>query len=241
MNATPFPSVRVVPPPVGRGCAARNPARPVMSSRLLTLFIACLAAAANAGEFNAALSPGEAAPAWNSLPGVDQRPHSSADLPADQYILLAFTCNSCPVARDYEDRLIDFTRRHAGRVSVVAINVNTIPDDRLDKMQARAAERKFNFTYLYDETQQIARDYGASGTPEFFLLSPVLTAATPAALAGERSILYLGAFDDHADPAQVTRRYVEGALAAALEGKPPPVAETFAPGCRIRYARRRPE
>lgn len=217
----------------------RNFALLALQSLCCTFLPSC--APLQAGEFNNVLSIGAAAPEWGELPGVDGRPHRFAELPADKFVLVVFTCNSCPVARDYEDRLIDFTRRQAERVSVVAINVNTIPEDRLDKMQGRAAERKFNFPYLYDESQQIARDYGASGTPECFLLSPVLADSTPQAVAGERTVVYLGAFDDHADAAKVTRKYVEEALTAALAGKPPATAETFANGCRIRYARRRRE
>lgn len=210
-----------------------------MRVRLSGWIFLMLGATVLAGQYNERLSPGDPVPGWMNLPGTDGRTHALADLPPDQYVLLVFTCNSCPVARDYEDRLMDFTRRHTGRVSVVAINVNTIPDDRLDKMQARAAERKFNFTYLYDETQQLARDYGAAGTPECFLLSPELTASTANAVAGDRTIVYMGAFDDQADVTKVTKRYVEEALTAALAGQSPPVAETFANGCRIRYARRR--
>ena len=73
---------------------------------------------------------------------------------------MVFTCNSCPVAEDYDDRIIAFAKTYAGdsaKVAVVAINVNTIPDDRLPKMKERAEKKGFPFAYLYDPTQKIAK------------------------------------------------------------------------------------
>jgi peroxiredoxin len=204
-----------------------------MPIRLLAaaLALALAAASASAGEFNQVLTPGDAAPAWKDLPGADGKQHSLADLPADNFVLVVFTCNSCPIARDYEDRLIEFTRQHAEDVSVAAINVNNIPEDSLEKMKERAAERKFPYAYLFDESQQIAKDYGASGTPEFFLLSP--------ATEGRRKILYMGAMDDSSKASNVKKRYLADALAAAQQGQQPEVRETFAHGCRIRFSRER--
>src|SRR5262245_12100427 len=112
-----------------------------------------------AGQFNSQLNVGDPAPAWTDLPGVDGKKHSMADLKKD-VVVVVFTCNSCPVAVDYEDRIIEFAKKYAaadGKVAVVAINVNTIPEDRLPKMQERAKEKGFNFPYLYDETQKIAK------------------------------------------------------------------------------------
>ena len=189
------------------------------------------------GEFNQVLSIGDPAPAWVDLPGTDGRTHSLADLPAEEFVVVVFTCNSCPVARDYEERIMEFTRRYAGRARVTAINVNTIAEDRLDKMIERATERKFNFTYLFDESQQIARRYGATGTPEFFLLSPA--SGGERSTAPVRTILYMGAMDDNSMATQVTKQYLVDALEAALAGKQPPVRETYAHGCRIRFARER--
>lgn len=189
------------------------------------------------GEFNQVLNIGDPAPAWVDLPGTDGRTHSLADVPPGEFVVVVFTCNSCPVARDYEERIMEFTRRYAGRARVTAINVNTIPEDRLDKMIERATARKFNFTYLFDESQQIARRYGATGTPEFFLLSRA--AQGEGSTAPVRTILYMGAMDDHSLRTQVTKQYLVDALEAALAGKPPPLGETYAHGCRIRFARER--
>ena len=142
-------------------------------------------------------------------------------------VVVVFTCNSCPVARDYEDRIIDLAKRHANDVAVVAINVNRVPDDSLEKMQERAKGKSFPYPYLYDETQQIARDYGARSTPEFFVLS------------ADRKIVYMGAMDDASEPAQVKTNFVEDAVQAALAGTKPATGETFARGCGIRFARQR--
>ena len=113
--------------------------------------------------------------------------------------------------------------------AVVAINVNKIPEDRLDKMKERADERKLPYPYLFDETQQIAKDFGAQSTPEVILLDR------------ERKVVYMGAFDDSTDPAGVEKKYLDDAVDALLAGQKPETVETYPQGCRIRYegARRR--
>src|SRR5947209_5895001 len=85
-----------------------------------------------AGEFNKQLKIGDPAPAWKDLPGTDGKNHSLADLSAKNVVVVVFTCNSCPIAMEYEDRLLAFSRKHSGpdsKVALVAINVNKIPED----------------------------------------------------------------------------------------------------------------
>lgn len=179
---------------------------------------------AAAGEYNPVLSIGDAAPAWKNLPGVDGKTHSLADLKEIPVIVVVFTCNSCPYAVDYEDRINALAKEHAGdspKVRVVAINVNLASEDRLPKMQARAKEKGFAFPYLFDESQEIAKAYGATRTPEFFVLNK------------ERKIVYMGAMDDNSNAEKVTKQYVKPAIAAAFEGKT--VKETVAIGCNIRF------
>jgi hypothetical protein len=145
-------------------------------------------------------------------------------------VVVVFTCNSCPVATDYEDRILAFSRKYAGqdgKVGLVAINVNKIAEDRLPKMRERAEAKQFDFPYLYDETQKIGRDYGAAFTPEFFVLDR------------DRKVVYMGGMDDSSDPARVQRNYLEPAVQAALAGKLPETAEAPAIGCRVRYERER--
>jgi hypothetical protein len=92
-------------------------------------------------------------------------------------------------------------------------------------MKERAKEKGFTFPYLYDETQKIARDFGASYTPEFFVLNK------------ERKLIYKGAMDDRDDPAKVKVHFLEEAVEAALKGRMPATQETLGRGCRIRYLR----
>jgi peroxiredoxin len=196
----------------------------------LLLALTLAASLSFAGEYNPVLNIGDAAPAWSGLPGVDDKEHALADLKAKEAVVVVFTCNSCPSAVDYEDRLIAFAKKHCGpqgKVALVAINVNTVEEDRLPAMKKRAAEKGFDFPYLFDETQKIARDYGATFTPEFFVLNP------------QRRIAYMGAMDDNTDSAKAKLNYVEAAVEAVLAGKTPEVKETVGVGCLVRYQRQR--
>jgi peroxiredoxin len=191
------------------------------------LGVALCAVPAGAGKFNKVLSVGDPAPTWADLPGTDGKPHSSADLKGKDAVVVVFTCNSCPVAVGYEDRVIAFANKYAAgpdaRVAVVAINVNTIKDDSLPEMTKRAAKKKFPFPYLHDPSQEIARKFGANYTPEFFVLDK----------AGK--VAYQGAMDDKSPPADATVGHLEQAVDAVLAGKPAPTPETLARGCRIRF------
>ena len=180
-----------------------------------------------AGEFNKKLSIGDAGPAWKNLPGVDGKKHSLADIKDRDFVVVIFTCNSCACSEEYEDRIVAFTKKYADKVAVVAINVNTIPEDKPDAMKKKAAKKKFTFAYLYDESQQLARDYGAVYTPEFFVLNK------------ERKVAYMGAMDDKTNVSEVTDKHLEAAVDALLAGKAPPKAETAARGCLVRYKRTR--
>ena len=197
--------------------------------RSFLLVALCLASStALAGKYNPVLDIGDPAPAWKQLPGVDNKKHSLADLQDHDAVVVVFTCNSCPYAVDYEQRIIALTKELAARnVAVVAINVNKIPEDDFEAMQQRAKEQKFNFAYLFDESQQIARDYGATYTPEFFVLDK------------QRKIAYMGALDDSPDPTKVEARHVAEALDAVLAGQEVKLSETPAIGCRIRLERTR--
>jgi thiol-disulfide isomerase/thioredoxin len=148
----------------------------------------------------------------------------------NEVVVVCFTCNTCPYAVDYEDRLIALAKKFAaegGKCALVAINANRVKGDLLPAMQERATAKGFNFPYLHDETQQVARSYGATYTPEFVVLNK------------DRKVVYLGAMDDSPDGTHVTKHYVEDAVAAALAGKQPTVAETPAVGCAVRYVRER--
>ena len=152
------------------------------------------------------------------------------DLADASVIVVAFTCNSCPYSVDYEDRLIALQQKYADSrtgVELVAINSNAVAADNLDKMKQRAAEKHFDFRYIRDETQEVARAYGAVYTPEFYVLNK------------ERRIIYRGAMDDSTDASKVTVSYIDLAIEAAMAGKMPDVTNTGARGCTIRFSRRR--
>jgi len=196
----------------------------------LTVLMVLAARPVQAGKFNNVLNLGDPAPAWTELPGVDGKKHSLADLKDKQIVVVVFTCNSCPIASDYEDRIIAFAKSFAGPdkpTAVVAINVNTVEEDRLPKMKERAESKRFPYPYLFDQTQKIAKAYGAVFTPEFFVLDK------------DRKIAYMGAFDDNIESSKVKRQYLKPAVEAILKGEKPNPTKTNAAGCLIRYERAR--
>jgi peroxiredoxin len=202
----------------------------MMRLAILSALILLTVSDAWAGKYNDVLNIGDPAPAWENLEGTDGKRHSLGDLAGKDVVVVVFTCNSCPVATDYEDRILALSRKFAGaagKVGLVAINVNTVAEDRLEKMRERAEAKGFDFPYLYDASQKIGRDYGAAFTPEFFVLGK------------DRKIVYMGAMDDSSNAGMVKVNYLDPAIAAALSGRQPETAEAPAIGCRIRYERRK--
>ncbi len=179
-----------------------------------------------AGKYNEVLNIGDKAPAWEAMMGTDGKKHTMGEWKAKPYLVVVFTCNSCPCSRDYEDRIKALAEKYKDKLAVVAINANLIKEDNLNAMKKRAEDRGYNFTYLQDETQKVAKAYGATYTPEFFLLN------------SDRKVIYMGALDDKDDPDKVTTRFLEDALNAVESGKTPGRAETLARGCMVRYKKR---
>ncbi len=198
---------------------------------LLVGWLALLPAAcgaARAGEFNQVLSIGDTAPQWEDLPGIDDRMHSTAEWADSEILVVVFTCCSCPYAVDAEERLVAldaWLKERGGKL--VAINVNKVKADLMPKMKERAEERGFEFPFLFDESQQIAKKYGATTTPEFFVLDK------------SRRVTYMGSLDDSPDGKKVTTRYVEAAVESLRQGSVPEKTETVPIGCRIRFERER--
>lgn len=181
------------------------------------------------GEFNEVLAIGEPAPDLEGLMGVDEKPFDPKSSQDADVVVIAFTCNTCPYAMDYESRLIELAQNFKidrKSVVVLAINSNDIPADSLAAMKARAEERKYSFGYLKDSGQVVARKFGASKTPEFFVLDR------------DRKVVYMGAFDDNTDRSKVTAHYVKDAVEAVLAGTKVDIRETPPVGCRIRAAKR---
>ncbi len=184
----------------------------------------------NAGQFNAARNIGDQVEGWTKLPGTDGKEHSLADLKSYDVVVVVFTCNSCPYAVDYEDRINALARQFKDSKSsavVVAINSNKIEADLMPAMKKRAEEKSFEFAYLFDESQQVAKQFGAVRTPEFFVLDR------------DRKITYMGAFDDNTKADAVKTRYLELAVEALMANKPIETKETAPVGCLIRFDRKR--
>lgn len=191
----------------------------------LTIAVALLCTLlAATGASAAKLNVGDPAPAWSGIIGTDDKEHGLADYAQAKAVVLVFTCNHCPVAVAYEDRLVALQKDYEAKgVQVVAVNVNNIPDDKLDRMKIRAKDKGFNFPYLYDSSQKMGHDYGATCTPHVFVLCP------------QRKIAYMGAIDDKQDASAVTSNFVRDALDALLAGKDPAKAVTRQFGCSIKY------
>jgi thiol-disulfide isomerase/thioredoxin len=170
------------------------------------------------------LGVGDAAPAWKDLVGVDDQKHSLGEHADAKAVVVVFTCNHCPVAKAYEDRIVEIATDYADKdVDVVAINVSNLDADKLPAMKERAEEKGFKFNYLYDPSQEIGRAYGATVTPHVFLLD------------GERNIAYIGAIDDNMKADKATKPYLRDAIDAVLAGSKPETNSTKPVGCGIKY------
>jgi peroxiredoxin len=179
---------------------------------------------AKEGKFNSTISIGEKAPDFSSLPGIDGKKHGLSEYKKAKAIVVVFTCNPCPVAQAYEDRLVELQKAYKKKgVQFVAICANDDKADALEKLKERAEEKKFNFPYLHDVDQKTGRAYGAAVTPHIFLLDR------------DRKIAYMGAVDDNQSPDKVSKHYLRDAIDAALSGKTPETTETRQFGCGIHY------
>ena len=161
------------------------------------------------------------------LKSVDNKMYSMADYKDAKGFIVVFTCNHCPFAVKYEDRIIDLAKKYKSKGYVLlAINPNdpaAQPEDSFELMQKRAKEKKFTFPYLFDEGQKIYPQYGATKTPHVFLLDKNLV------------VKYIGAIDDNVeDASEVKEKYLENAIAALEKGEEPTPNTTKAIGCTIK-------
>lgn len=154
---------------------------------------------------------------------------SLSDYKDKKGVIVVFTCNHCPFAKAYEERIIALDKKYAAlNFSVVAINSNDASDyedESMENMKKRATEKGYTFPYLQDATQAVAKAFGATRTPQVFVLRNENAKFT---------VQYIGTIDDnYQDPAGVTKRYVEDAVNNILAGKPVVVTQTKAVGCAI--------
>src|SRR5581483_3751131 len=186
-------------------------------NRFVTAAFAAAVLAASA--LAAPLKIGSPAPAFAGLETTDGKSVSLNDFKDKDVLVVCITCNHCPVAQAYENRIVQFAKKYAGpdgKVGFVAINVNNIAQDKMDKMKEHAKQQGFNFPYAYDPSQQIGRELGAARTPEFYVFNK------------ERKLVYTGAMDDNMNANKVTKHYLTDAVDAALKGETPKVQTTAA-------------
>ncbi len=177
-----------------------------------------------AAKFNKVLDIGKPAPEWADLAGVDGRRHGLDDFKDSKLVVVVFACNHCPVVKAYERRLIRFVDDYRDKgVELVAISVCKLQSDGLAQMKVRASESGFNFPYLIDPSQKIARAYGATCTPHLFVLDE------------KRHIAYMGKIDDNFEESKIGEHFLRDAVDALLAGKQPEVTETRQIGCAIEY------
>lgn len=161
------------------------------------------------------------------LPGVDGQSHSLDSYADAEVLVLVQSCNHCPYVQAWDGRLSEIARDYAGRgVRVVAVNSNdadSYPEDSFEEMQKRAQEQGFEFEYLYDEPQAVARALESERTPEVFVYDR------------DRRLRYHGAIDDNRDETAVSQQYLREALDALLAGQEPPLAETQPVGCTLKW------
>lgn len=164
------------------------------------------------------------------LQNIDGKQVALADFKDAKGFVVIFTCNHCPYAIAYEDRIIALDKKYKSQgFPVVAINPNDpaiAPEDSFENMKKRAADKGFTFPYLFDETQDVFKKYGATKTPHVFILSK----------KGEMlAVEYIGTIDNnYKDASQVSVRYVEDAVDALLHNKKPALTTTKAIGCSIK-------
>lgn len=165
-----------------------------------------------------------------SLKNVDGKMVSLSDYKDAKGFLVIFTCNMCPYAKAYEDRInaLDAKYKELG-VPVIAINPNNPakqPGDGFEEMKIRAKDKGFTFPYLLDEGQKVFPQYGATRTPHVYLLEKTEKG---------NMVRYIGAIDDNYQNAgQVEEKYVENAVDSMLSGQKIEVTTTRAIGCSIK-------
>jgi peroxiredoxin len=163
-----------------------------------------------------------------SLMNTDDSMVSLSDYKDAKGFIIIFTCNTCPYSVANEDRILGLDRKYKKRgFPVIAINPNdpiAVPNESFEKMKVRVQEKGFTFPYLLDKGQKVYPKFGATKTPEVYIVT-----------RNDLKVQYIGAIDNSSrDPEQVTEKYVENAVAALLTGKKIEKTETRAIGCSIK-------
>ncbi len=163
-----------------------------------------------------------------TLKNVDGKMVSLGDFKSAKGFIVIFDCNTCPYSKAYSERIIALNKKYAPlEYQVIAINPNDpskSQGDSFEEMVKVAKKKGYNFPYLADESQSVAKTFGATNTPHVFILTKDL------------KVSYIGAIDDNARNADaVTKKYVEDVVDAMIAGKPVPFTKTKAIGCGIKW------
>ncbi|MFM7902449.1 MAG: thioredoxin family protein [Bacteroidota bacterium] len=182
-------------------------------------------------SFGQGLKIGDQAPDFN-LKSTDGKQVSLSGLQGNKGAVVIFTCNHCPFSIAYEDRIIELHKKFSSLgYPVVAINSNDakrVPEESFKHMKKKVKEKSFPFVYLQDESQEIAKAYGATRTPHVFIVQKETD--------GSYALRYIGAIDNNADdPTAADKKYVESAVNELLLGNTVSLTNTKAIGCSIKW------
>jgi peroxiredoxin len=165
------------------------------------------------------------------LKNVDGKMVSLADFSAAKGFIVIFDCNTCPMSRAYNSRIIALNKKYASQgFPVVLINPNSaevVAEESFDAMQKHAKEHGYDFPYLYDQSQDVVRKFNPTNTPHTFILNKTNDGL---------KVAYIGAIDNNSrDGTKADKHFVEGAVNELLAGKPVTVTKTKAIGCTVKW------
>lgn len=165
------------------------------------------------------------------LKNVDGKMVSLTDFKNSKGVIVVFDCNTCPVSKAYNTRIMELSKKYGSKgFPLVAINANSpevSPGDSFEEMISVAKKKNYDFPYLVDETQDVAKSFGATNTPHVFVLKNE---------SGAFKVAYIGAIDNNSrDASSADKRYVEDAVDALLTNKEVPTPKTKAIGCGIKW------
>ena len=174
-----------------------------------------------------ALNIGSALPDF-SLPATDGKTYTAKDVSGANATVVLFWCNHCPYVKSNQDRVIELQTAYKPKgvefAAICANNADTHPGDSFEAMQLRVKEKGYNFPYLRDETQEVAKAFAAERTPEAFLFD------------AQGRLAYHGRIDDNYEDASKAQSHdLRAAIDAVLAGQLPDPAETGAVGCSIKW------
>lgn len=205
----------------------------ISASAILAMSI-LFSAVTSAGQYNAILSIGDSMPSFNKLPDIDGTQLSSKDI-TESVVVLVSLANHCPWVKGLDAGLVALANEFKDKdVRIIGFSVNDREDDRLPAMKEHAKKVGYSFSYVYDETQALGRQLGATRTPEYFVFDKArrlqytgLLHDSPARIASDGKVTHI-----NGEPKVF---YVKDAIDALLTSKPIAMSETRAHGCSVKY------